>query len=282
LRKIKKGRAESMETWRFIPYETFSPAVNMAIDEAIMHLHSQGKVPPTLRFYGWNPATLSIGYFQKVQKEVDLNEVANRGLGFVRRITGGRAVLHDRELTYSVIVSEDHPRMPKTVSESYRVISQGLLEGFRLLGLQAYLSPPARGKMENLSAACFDSPSDYELVVAGKKVAGSAQTRQRGVILQHGSILLDVNEDLLFAVLKFPTERVRERLKASFREKAVAINRLLPVPVGLSETIHAFYEGFQKGMGIRLEKGSLTKEEWDLVRQLVAERYGTKEWNMRR
>lgn len=271
-----------MQEWRFIPYQTYSPAENMAIDEAIVTAHREGKVPPTLRFYGWNPATLSIGYFQKAEKEVDFISLRQRGLGFVRRMTGGRAVLHDDELTYSVIVSEHHPLMPSSVSESYRVISQGLLEGFRLLGLDATLSPPKDAEKNHSSSACFDSPSDYELVIAGKKVAGSAQTRQRGVILQHGSILLDLDMDLLFAVLRFPSERVKEKLKQNFAQKAVAINRLKTDRITLSQAIDAFYMGFSTGMGITLHTGELTPYEKELVEHLVKSRYGSDEWNFRR
>lgn len=125
------------QTWRFIRSGKCSPAYNMAVDEAVLTMHSEGRVPPTLRFYGWNPATLSIGYFQKADEEVEFAELEAKGLGFVRRPTGGRAVLHDQELTYSMIVSEDYPGMPRSVTEAYRVLSEGLLHGFRRLGLQA-------------------------------------------------------------------------------------------------------------------------------------------------
>ncbi|WP_124727181.1 lipoate--protein ligase family protein [Staphylospora marina] len=271
-----------MQSWRFLPYRVHTPAENMAIDEAILHVHREGRVPPTVRFYGWNPATLSIGYFQRVDKEVVLERIRSRGLGFVRRMTGGRAVLHDKELTYSVVVSEDHPLMPPTVSESYRVISQALLEGYRLLGLKAELSLPESGRREAASAACFDSPSDYELVIEGRKAAGSAQTRQRGVILQHGSVLVDLDEDLLFDVLRFPNEQVKERLKRSFSEKAVAINQLRSPGASMEEVIKAFFEGFERGMGIRLEPGELTEEEREVADRLVREKYGTDDWNRKK
>ena len=193
------------ETWRFIDSGNGSPSFNMALDEALLEWHSNGEIPPVIRFYGWNPATLSIGYFQKVDKEIDLESVRKQGLGFVRRPTGGRGVLHEHELTYSVIVSESHPRMPKTVTEAYRVISEGILKGFHQLGLNAYFAVPKtaeeRDTLKNPhSAVCFDAPSWYELVVEGRKVAGSAQTRQKGVILQHGSILLDLDEKKLFSL----------------------------------------------------------------------------------
>lgn len=259
----------------------------MAIDEAMLILHSQGKVPPTIRFYGWKPATLSIGYFQKVEKEIHLEAVQRHGLGFVRRPTGGRAVLHDQELTYSVVISESHPMIPQAVTEAYRVISMGLLHGFKDLGLDAYFSTPKSEKEKEAlkqprSAVCFDAPSWYELVVEGRKVAGSAQTRQKGVILQHGSILMDIDQDLLFDVFRFPNERIKERLKANFTNKAVAINQLCPEPVTLIEVKEAFRKGFEQGFNIELEEGELTEEELTLVKELVQTKYGADEWNMKK
>lgn len=271
-----------MQQWRFIPYQTYSSAMNMAIDEAMMTAHREGRVPPTIRFYGWFPATLSIGYFQRAEKEVDMVTLKKHGIGFVRRMTGGRAVLHDRELTYSVVVAEENPLIPPTVSESYRIVSQGLLAGFQRLGLEAYLSSPEETSKEHSSSICFDSPSDYELVVAGKKVAGSAQTRQRGVMLQHGSILLDLDPDLLFDLLRFPSERVKERLKQGFADKAVTINQLCQREVAMAEVITAFAEGFAQGMGIQLLPGELTTYELELAEELVGTRYGRDEWNFKR
>jgi len=276
-----------MEQWRFIMSDAMSPDMNMAVDEAILTAHSEGKVPPTVRFYTWNPATLSIGYFQKSEKEIDTEEVAKRGIGFVRRPTGGRAVLHDKELTYSVIVSEKHPQMPSSVTEAYKVISLGLLYGFQALGLKAEMVSLASEEEKEKysspgSSACFDSPSWYELVVEGKKVAGSAQTRQKGVILQHGSILLDMDVELLFSLLKFPSDRVKQRMIDSFRQKAVTINDVSPTPVSLQEAVAAFRKGFASGLGIELVEQGLTDEEWKMAEQLARERYSTHEWNFRR
>ncbi|MCF6094195.1 lipoate--protein ligase family protein [Microaerobacter geothermalis] len=275
------------ETWRFINSGRRSPEMNMALDEAMILLHQQGKIPPTIRFYTWEPATLSIGYFQKAEKEVNLAKVKEYGLGFVRRPTGGRAVLHDKELTYSVVVSEEHPMMPRSVTEAYRVLSLGLLEGFKKLGLNAEMvslaSEEEKKKYASVgSAACFDSPSWYELVVEGRKVAGSAQTRQKGVILQHGSILLDMDVNLLFDVLQFPSDRVKERMKKGFMEKAVTINQLSPKPVTIEEAITAFRHGFSKGLNVDLVEGILTDEEESLALQLVKGRYGTADWNLKR
>lgn len=276
-----------MEQWRFIVTEAMPPAMNMAVDEAILQLHSEGKVPPTVRFYTWNPATLSIGYFQKAAKEINLEALRERGLGFVRRPTGGRAVLHDQELTYSVVVSESHPKMPSSVTEAYKVISMGLLHGFQRLGLRAEMVSLATEEEKEKysspgSSACFDSPSWYELVVEGKKVAGSAQTRQKGVILQHGSILLEMDVELLFSLLNFPSERVKQRMMESFRQKAVTINEVSPRPIGLQEAVEAFRNGFASGLEVELVPGELTPEESTLAEELVRTRYAVDEWNFRR
>lgn len=196
-------------------------------------------------------------------------------------------MLHDKELTYSVIVSEDHPRMPKTVTEAYRVISEGILHGFRLLGLDAHFAIPRTDEEKQhlknpRSSVCFDAPSWYELVVEGRKVAGSAQTRQKGVILQHGSILLDLDEKLLFDLFKYPNERVRERLEKNFKNKAVAINDLRETPVTMEEAWSAFKKGFEYGLDIELRPYQLSSEQEEYVKKLAKEKYETEEWNFRR
>ncbi|MBG9489513.1 octanoyltransferase LipM [Bacillus subtilis] len=275
------------ETWRFIDSDNASPAFNMALDEALLYWHSEKKIPPVIRFYGWNPATLSVGYFQNIKKEINFEAVHKYNLGFVRRPTGGRGVLHDQELTYSVIVSEEHPEMPATVTEAYRVISEGILQGFRNLGLDAYFAIPRTEKeKESLknprSSVCFDAPSWYELVVEGRKVAGSAQTRQKGVILQHGSILLDLDEDKLFDLFLYPSERVRERMQRNFKNKAVAINELTEKRVTMDEARKAFKEGFETGLNIHLEPYELSQEELDFVHHLAETKYASDEWNYKR
>lgn len=275
------------EVWRFIDSGDGSPFYNMALDEALLEWHSEGKIPPTIRFYGWNPATLSIGYFQKIEKEIDLEAVREYELGFVRRPTGGRGVLHEHELTYSVIVKEEHPRMPQSVTEAYRVISEGILQGFRNLGLDAYFAvPKTEADRENLknprSSVCFDAPSWYELVVEGRKVAGSAQTRQKGVILQHGSILLDLDEEKLFSLFKYPNDRVRERMQRQFKTKAVAINEISKMPVTIDEAKRAFKQGFESGLNVQLESYQLTDAQQQYVQWLAREKYERDEWNFRR
>ncbi|WP_102691375.1 lipoate--protein ligase family protein [Rummeliibacillus pycnus] len=273
--------------WYFINSGPCSPAYNMALDEALLHWHSKGLIPPVIRFYEWNPATLSIGYFQRAQKDIDFDQLHKLNLGFVRRPTGGRAVLHEHELTYSVIVSEEYPNMPKTVTEAYRVISEGLLLGFRNLGLDAYFSVPDTEEKRDLlkkpkSAVCFDAPSWYELVVEGKKVAGSAQTRQEGVILQHGAILIDLDDEKLISLFKFPSEASKERMRKHLPQKAVAINQLAKRKVDVETCAKAFHKGFEDALDIELVPYELTKEQQDFVENLAKTRYETDEWNFRK
>ncbi|ASF38598.1 biotin/lipoate A/B protein ligase family protein [Halobacillus halophilus] len=271
-----------METWYFVDSGHCTPAMNMALDEALMSWHRQGEIPPVLRFYGWAPAGLSVGYFQKVKGKIDLEGVERHGFDLVRRQTGGRAVLHDKELTYSVIVSEDHPDMPASVKDAYLVLSKGLLEGFHNLGIEAEFAVP-EGKLDTTgSAVCFEEPSWYELIAEGRKAAGSAQTRKKGVILQHGSIPIDVDDVKLFDMFIYKNERIKERARRAFGDKAAAINQLLDKSVTFDQTKEAFREGFEKGLDIHLEPFELSDEQWKEVEKIAEERYRTEEWNFSR
>ncbi|HAR6362222.1 TPA: lipoate--protein ligase family protein [Staphylococcus pseudintermedius] len=261
------------ETWHFMNTGSHHPYYNMALDEALLNFVSRGEIDPVVRFYTWNPPTLSIGYFQRLSKEIDIEKVKEKGYGLVRRQTGGRGVLHDKELTYSMIVPEAHPDMPQTVTEAYRVISGGLLEGFKSLGFDAHFAVPrSKEEREKLkqprSSVCFDAPSWYELVVEGKKIAGSAQTRQKGVILQHGSILQDVDIDDLFDMFIFKNERLKAKMKEAFVEKAVAINDLSNETITLAQMEVAFKEGFKKALDIEFKPLELTVAQQDEVKAL--------------
>lgn len=273
--------------WIFINSGKQDAAYNMALDEALLEWHAEGLIPPVIRFYQWEPAALSIGYFQRVERDIHLPAVKEMGLGFVRRPTGGRAVLHEHELTYSVIVSEDYPDMPKTVTEAYRVISEGILQGFRNLGLQAEFSvPESDSQREALSqpksAVCFDAPSWYELVVEGKKVAGSAQTRQKGVILQHGAILIDLDENKYLNCFSYESEEKRQKVKERLSQKAVSINKIISKAIEVDQCIPAFKNGFESALNIHLTSFSLTPEQQQYVENLAETRYRSDEWNFRK
>ncbi|MCG2182935.1 lipoate--protein ligase family protein [Staphylococcus epidermidis] len=274
------------EIWNFINTGSKNPYYNMAMDEALLNFVSRGEIDPVIRFYTWNPATLSIGYFQRLQKEIDIDKVNEKGYGLVRRQTGGRGVLHDKELTYSVIVPESHPNMPSTVTEAYKIISQGLLEGFKNLGFETYFAIPRskeeRDKLKQpRSSVCFDAPSWYELVVEGRKIAGSAQTRQKGVILQHGSILQDIDIDDLFDMFIFKNERLKAKMKENFVQKAVAINDISNQHITLNEMENAFKSGFKKGLNIDFKPLELTEKQKEEVQELE-EKYRSEAWMHRK
>ncbi|WP_145355107.1 lipoate--protein ligase family protein [Staphylococcus epidermidis] len=274
------------EIWNFINTGSKNPYYNMAMDEALLNFVSRGEIDPVIRFYTWNPATLSIGYFQRLQKEIDIDKVKEKGYGLVRRQTGGRGVLHDKELTYSVIVPESHPNMPSTVTEAYKIISQGLLEGFKNLGFETYFAIPRskeeRDKLKQpRSSVCFDAPSWYELVVEGRKIAGSAQTRQKGVILQHGSILQDIDIDDLFDMFKFKNERLKAKMKENFVQKAVAINDISNQHITLNEMENAFEAGFKKGLNIDFKPLELTEKQIEEIQELE-EKYRSEAWMYRK
>ena len=274
------------EIWNFINTGSKNPYYNMAMDEALLNFVSRGEIDPVIRFYTWNPATLSIGYFQRLQKEIGIDKVKEKGYGLVRRQTGGRGVLHDKELTYSVIVPESHPNMPSTVTEAYKIISQGLLEGFKNLGFETYFAIPRskeeRDKLKQpRSSVCFDAPSWYELVVEGRKIAGSAQTRQKGVILQHGSILQDIDIDDLFDMFKFKNERLKAKMKENFVQKAVAINDISNQHITLNEMENAFEAGFKKGLNIDFKPLELTEKQLEEVQELE-DKYRSEAWMYRK
>lgn len=278
--------------------------MNMAIDEAILRSTAKGG-PPTLRFYGWEPPAISVGYFQDVQHHIDAAACKSLGIDVVRRPTGGRAVLHDVEVTYSLAIPEENPTVPKGITESYRAISEGMVQGLSRLGLDAKMvslrgrarksadagergaAAPRSGRYEVAveaakarpsSSACFDAPSWYEVTVDGRKVVGSAQVRRMGVLLQHGSILLELDADKLFACLRFPSAEERQQAKEAFLEKATSIRAALGRPVSFLETCDAVVAGLEEALGVRIEEGQLTAEELQDAEALAAEKYKNLEW----
>ncbi len=189
------------EKWRLITDPALPGVVNMARDLAILEQVAAGEAPPTLRFYSWSPPAISLGHFQQEEDIVDTGACRRLGIEIVRRPTGGRALLHHRELTYSVVLPETHPLLPKGVLLSYRLLSTAIVSGLQRLGINAEMAPGESRGPGLAPGSCFDTPSAYEVQVAGKKVAGSAQLRRDGVLLQHGSILQELSLDLYRQVL---------------------------------------------------------------------------------
>ena len=268
-----------MQNWNFINSNARSPAYNMALDELLMSWQKERDFLPTLRFYFWDVPTLTIGHFQNAKKDINFEKVKEHGVEFVRRQTGGKAVLHDNELTYSVTLPENYPNMPKDVVSAYRVLTQGLIEGYREIGLYPKFSIPSDEKQEK-TAVCFDTPSMYEVVIDNKKIAGSAQVRKNDMILQHGSVPLSINIDMLYDMFLFKSDRLKERLKSDFVKKASGIKNFLNKELELQDLIEPFKKGFAKGLNISLTNYTLSEKEEQEVKELAKNKYESDNWNL--
>jgi lipoate-protein ligase A len=275
----------------------------MAIDEAILHALADGEGRPTLRFYRWQPPCLSLGYNQH-HAEVDEEACARLGYIWVRRPTGGRAILHTDELTYSVIAPLEEPRMAGGIMESYRRLSTGLLAGLRALGADVFQAQEEKALNPEQSAVCFDTPSNYEITVDGKKVVGSAQVRRRGIVLQHGSLPLTGDLGRIFACLRTgkrlpgraaaqetPDAGVGERSGGDGRAvgrwrewllaRAATLEQVLGREVSFDEAAAALAEGFAGALNLSLEAGDLSDYERALAERLRREQYANDAWNRR-
>ncbi len=262
----------------------------MAVDEVLWRGVQKGACPPTIRFFAWDPPALSLGYGQSVMRDIDVDALERLGIPMVRRPTGGRAVLHDVELTYSVVFPEDPwepadvvPRNPggnsavslaglphAPILRDYAAISLGLAAGLRNLGVDATLAPSTyRVDPRDRSGACFSSTSAFEVMAAGKKIVGSAQRRGGGAVLQHGSIPLDLDIDKLCALFKLSSDEARARLAANLRKKTISVREALGGRiVSYDEARDAFEAGFCDVAG-DTAAGSLTQEEMEAASELA-------------
>jgi lipoate-protein ligase A len=246
-------------------------ATNMAVDEAILRAVAAGGVPPTLRFYAWDPPVLSLGRGQGVE-DVDREAVSAAGYDLVRRPTGGQAILHIDELTYSVVAPEREPRVIGGVVESYRRLSRGLVRGLELLGVEDIVADERVENRNTEGPVCFEVPSDYEITVEGKKLVGSAQMRARGAVLQHGAVPLHGDIARICPLLSAHPDPARVRARATTVSGAVDRH------VDWEEAAEALARGFAEALNLRLEPGELTEEERARAEELRAEKYATREW----
>jgi len=246
--------------WRIIGYSENDAFMNMAIDEAVGESVAAGG-PPTIRFYGWRPSAVSIGYFQGLENEVDLARCRELGVDVVRRRTGGGAVYHDNagEITYSVTGRTG--LFPTDILASYRLICGWVCDSLSCLGIDAEFRPI------------------NDITVGGKKISGNAQTRRNGVLLQHGTILHSVDAGRMFSVLRVSDEKIRDKMIANVRERVTSISLQKP---GTSKelALHALMRGFTRGKSSG--PGLLTDAERGRAVELVTERYGKEEWNRMR
>jgi lipoate-protein ligase A len=233
----------------------------MAIDEAILMAVAAGLSPPTLRFYAWDPPCVSVGYAQSLQGEIDLEACRRLGYDWVRRPTGGRAILHVDELTYSVVAPLQEPRVAGDILTSYRRLCTGLVAGLKLLGCDAVQAAPDRDQhMPDLSAACFDVPSPYEVMAGGRKLVGSAQARRRRTVLQHGTLPLCGDVTRLCQVVALP-ESERVALQGTLYRRATTLRQVLGQTVSWDEAADALARGFAQALNVALVPQELSDDE---------------------
>jgi lipoyl(octanoyl) transferase len=269
-----------MRQWRLIIDSPQPGPVNMAVDEAILQAVSAGTSLPTLRIYAWEPFCLSIGYGQRIA-DADTERIAERGWDVVRRPTGGRAILHGDELTYSVALPIDDPLAQGDVVESYRRISEALIAALKHLGMMPESEKQAKGN-HSLGPVCFEVPSHYEITVGGKKLIGSAQVRRKQGILQHGTLPLTGDIARICDALAYPDEATRDAAREHVRERAITLQDACGQLIPWDQTAEALANGFIETFDLYLNHESLSNSEQQSAQHFAETLYWTQEWNARR
>jgi lipoate-protein ligase A len=281
-----------MKQWRLIFTDANDAFFNMALDEAILLSCQSGQSLPTLRLFLWEPPGVSIGYFQSLEKAVDLNKCKENNIDVVRRITGGRAVLHETEITYSLCASiKEYPELGKNVSETYQKISFALLESLKSLKVFGEWVKPKRESIQftensDFSKPCFMSNSRYEITLEGKKLIGSAQRRFQNSFLQHGSLPLGNGKFDLADFLSekfFTSENENSQiLKKKSEEKLTNLEKILKRKVEHEEVISALKRGFSQFFDVEMNEEELTQTEFEVAQVLKEKKYLTEKWNFRK
>ncbi len=269
-----------MNTWRLLLTPPETGAWNMAVDESILEYVGRRLSLPTLRLYAWTPPCLSLGYAQPCA-EVDSQRLSDQGWLLVRRPTGGRAILHTDELTYSVTAPLDEPRLAGSVLESYNRLAGALVQAVRSLGLPVEIKEGNDSNHSNLNPICFEVPSAYEITVGGKKLIGSAQARRKEGILQHGSLPLTGNLARITEALVFPDEAARAEAAGRLLARAATVQSALGHEVSWEAAALAFRQAFESKLGLNFEEGSLSEGECLRAKELVRDKYDHPGWTRR-
>ena len=255
---------ELKEQWRLLITENRTAFTNMAIDRAVLFANSEGLVPPTVRFFSWKPSAISIGYFQSLKDEVDLDFCKKYGVDYVRRITGGGAVFHEDELTYSIVIPESHKEIPKNIMDSYSRICGAVIRGLKNLGIESSYFPI------------------NDILSNKKKISGNAQTRKLRTVLQHGTILMDVDVEKMFSLLIVPDEKIRDKIIKDVKERVTSIKNILNLEISFKDVSIAMKNGFEQEFNIELINGDLTEKEIEYVNKFEKEIFSSEEWNHRK
>lgn len=252
----------------------------MAIDEAILEAVGRGDAPPTLRLFRWEPACLSLGYAQPAA-DTDMVGLKERGWDIVRRMTGGRAILHTDELTYSVALPMNHPVIAGTIIDSYRRLSAALLAAVQTIGLEVHADKRADRTAKAVGPVCFEVPSDYEITADGKKLVGSAQVRKHNAALQHGSLPLYGDLTRICDALAFPNESVRQTARTRVTQRAVTLSEALGRTINWEQAAHAVIDAFATTFDLDLQESLLSSAEANRALELRNTRYAHDSWTLK-
>ena len=269
-----------MTQWRLLITPPARGAWNMALDEAILEHIGRGESIPTLRLYAWEPACLSLGHAQPYS-DVDMNRLQARGWEVVRRITGGRAILHTDELTYSVIAPNDEPVIAGTVLQAYNRLAQALLLAVENLELPVEMQEGQANDSASSNPVCFEVPSTYEITVDGKKLIGSAQARKKEGVLQHGSLPLSGNLARICEALVFESEPARAEASRRLLARAATVESALGRAPSWETAARAFIHAFEAQLGLNVKRGQLSGSESKRTDELVKEKYDHPSWTER-
>jgi lipoate-protein ligase A len=267
-------------TWRLIKDPPSQGAWNMAVDESLLEHTGRGESLPTLRVYAWQPACLSLGYAQPFA-DVDSTRLRERGWEVVRRPTGGRAILHTDELTYSITAPLDEPRVAGTVLESYNRLAQALLAAVKSLDVPVEMKEHKRGQEAANGPVCFEVPSAYEITVSGKKLIGSAQARRKEGVLQHGTLPLVGDLGRITQALVVPDESARAAAAEKLLSRATTVESVLGRVVEWQTAAQAFVHEFESELNLSLVPGELSAGEKMRAEALLGEKYAHPSWTER-
>lgn len=269
-----------MTLWRLILDEPASGAWNMAVDETVLEHAGRAESLPTLRLYAWQPACLSLGYAQPYS---DVSQARLTALGWdvVRRPTGGRAILHVDELTYSVCTAPQEALMDGTILESYNRLARALMAACHIVGLPVEMEQQAQAYGAGHGPVCFEVPSAYEIVLSGKKLIGSAQARKREGILQHGSLPLRGDLTRIVQALAFESESAREMAAFRLLARATTAEMYLQRGLGWEMAAQAVVGAFESQLGIRFVRGQLSEAETARAEDLFQKKYTDAAWTGR-
>jgi lipoate-protein ligase A len=255
---------ESLYPWRLLNTGHHNGFYNMALDEALLESVSRGQSLPVLRLYGWSPAAVSVGYFQGLREEADLEACKRHGVDVVRRISGGGAVFHQGELTYSIIIPIGHPLGKMDIRESYIRLCGGILRGLAILGISARFVPI------------------NDIIAGDRKISGNAQTRRQGCILQHGTVLLENDVDLMFELLQVPREKIRGKLIEDVKNRVTSLKDLLGRALPFDQAAEALAEGFRRALSLDLIPSSPDPGDEERARHLAADKFASPQWLYKR